>query len=340
MPRRPQDDRSQDLLKDLNPVQREAVIHGEGPLLIIAGAGTGKTKVITNRIAHLIASKMASPEEILAVTFTEKAANEMEARVDLLVPYTYSFVEISTFNSFGEKVLRDYGIELGYPPDFRLLDDVEQAIFFRENLFKFSLRYFRPLSFPTKHIQELLDAIKKLKQEDVRPGDYLDYAQALQGKASDDVEREEALKQVEVARVYGEYQDLLKKEGKIDFEDQVTLAAELFRTRPSVLKEFQSKYKYILVDEFQDTNFVQFELLKLLAARHGNLTVVGDDDQSIFRFRGASLSNILNFQGGLSPGQEDRPDQELPVHPGHPGCLLPAYPAQQSQQTRVQIQDR
>jgi len=296
MPQRPQDDRSQDLFKDLNPIQREAVTYGEGPLLIIAGAGTGKTKVITNRIAHLIASKMASPEEILAVTFTEKAANEMEARVDLLIPYTYSFVEISTFNSFGEKVLRDYGIELGYPPDFRLLDDVEQAIFFRENLFKFSLRYFRPLSFPTKHIQELLVAIKKLKQEDVRPGDYLAYAQALQGKALDDVEREEALKQVEVARVYGEYQDLLRKEGKIDFEDQVTLAAEIFRTRPSVLKEFQSKYKYILVDEFQDTNFVQFELLKLLAARHGNLTVVGDDDQSIFRFRGASLSNILNFQ--------------------------------------------
>ena len=296
MPRRSKDDRSQDFLKDLNPVQREAVTHGQGPLLIIAGAGTGKTKVITNRIAHLIASKMAGPEEILAVTFTEKAANEMEARVDLLVPYMCSFVEISTFNSFGEKVLRDYGIELGYPPDFRLLDDVEQAIFFRENLFRFSLQYFRPLSFPTKHIQELLDAIKKLKQEDVRPGEYLDYAQALQRKASDDGEREEAIKHLEVARVFGEYQDLLKKEGKIDFEDQVTLAAELFRTRPSIRKEFQSKYKYILVDEFQDTNFVQFELLKLLAARHGNLTVVGDDDQSIFRFRGASLSNILNFQ--------------------------------------------
>ena len=296
MPQRLPDDRLQDLLKDLNPAQRKAVTHGEGPLLIIAGAGTGKTKVITNRIAYLIASKMASPEEILAVTFTEKAANEMEARVDLLVPYTYSFVEISTFNSFGEKVLRDYGMELGYPPDFRLLDDVEQAIFFRKNLFKFSLRYFRPLGFPTKHIQELLDTIKKLKQEDVPPGDYLDYAQALKAKASDDVMREEALKQVEMARVYGEYRDLLKEKWKIDFEDQVTLAAELFRTRPFVLKEFQSRYKYILVDEFPDTNFVQFELLKLLVARHGNLTVVGDDDQSIFRFRGASLSNILNFK--------------------------------------------
>ena len=264
----------------------------------------------------------------------------MEARVDILVPYTYSFVEICTFNSFGEKVLRDYGIEIGYPTDFRLLDDVEQAIFFRKNLFKFSLRYFRPLSFPTKHIQELLDAIKKLKQEDVRPGDYLTYAQALQEKASDEVEREEALKQEEVARVYGEYQDLLKKEGKIDFEDQVTLATELFSTRPSILKEFQSKYKYILVDEFQDTNSVQFELLKLLVARHRNLTVVGDDDQSIFRFRGASLTNILNYQGGLSQGQGDCPDQELPVHPGHPGCFLPAYPAQQSQPTRVQAQER
>jgi len=285
-----------DLLQPLNPAQRRAVVHGTGPLLIIAGAGTGKTKVITHRIAHLIASKRARPEEILAVTFTEKAASEMEARVDVLVPYTYSFVEISTFNSFGEKVLRDYALDVGCPPDFKLLDDVEQAIFFRENLFRFSLEYYRPLSYPTRHIQELLDAISRLKQEDVRPEDYERYARGLMEHAAGEGEKETARKHQEVARVFGEYQALLRKEGLIDFEDQVTLVVDLFRSRASVLEEFRKKYKYILVDEFQDTNYIQFELLKMLAAGHRNLTVVGDDDQSIFRFRGASLSNILGFE--------------------------------------------
>jgi DNA helicase-2/ATP-dependent DNA helicase PcrA len=288
--------KTRDLLKGLNPAQREAVTHGRSPLLIIAGAGTGKTKVITHRIAYLIASKKAKPEEILAVTFTEKAANEMEDRVDQLIPYSYSFVDISTFNSFGERVLRNYALDLGYPLDFRLIDDVEQAIFLRENLFRLPLRYYRPLSFPTRHIQEILDAIKRLKQEDISPSEYLDYARRLTSSAADESERELAVRHLEMARVYEAYEQLLQKEGKIDFEDQVRLVVRLFREHPSVLREFQSRYKYILVDEFQDTNYVQFNLLKLLSARHHNLTVVGDDDQSIFRFRGASLSNILNFR--------------------------------------------
>lgn len=283
-------------LKGLNEEQKAAVIHGEGPLLIIAGAGTGKTKVITHRIAYLIGAKLAKPEEILAVTFTEKAANEMEARIDFLVPYGYSFVEISTFNSFGERVLRNTIHELGYFLDFKLLDEVEQAIFFRERLFQFSLDYYRPLGTPTKHIEELLSAIKRLKQEDIHPEEYLRFAENLRKSAADDAELEQAHKHQEMAHVYKEYQDLLAKEGKIDFEDQVVLTVKLFRERPAVLKEFQMKYKYILVDEFQDTNYMQFVLLKLLCQRHRNLTVVGDDDQSIFRFRGASLSNIRGFR--------------------------------------------
>jgi DNA helicase-2/ATP-dependent DNA helicase PcrA len=284
------------LVETLNPAQRRAVLHGGGPLLIIAGAGTGKTKVITHRIARLIASKAARPNEILAVTFTEKAANEMEARVDVLVPYTSSFAEISTFNSFGERVLRDYALDVGYPPDFRLLDDVEQAIFFHENLFRLSLDYYRPLGQPTRHLQELLAAIRKLKQEDVRPEDYARYAEGLGKRASNESEKETARKHLEVARVFAEYQTLLRTQGLIDFEDQVALVVDLFRRRPAVLEEFRRRYRYILVDEFQDTNFIQFELLKMLAAGHRNLTVVGDDDQSIFRFRGASLSNILGFE--------------------------------------------
>lgn len=284
------------LLEGLNPAQKEAVTHGMGPLLIIAGAGTGKTRVITYRIAYLIASKLARPEEILAVTFTEKAANEMEERVDRLIPYSYSFVEISTFNSFGERILRDYSLDLGYPPDFKLLDDVEQAIFFREHLFHFPLRYYRSLSSPTKYLQELLDFIKKLKQEDITPKEYLEYAKSLSAASRGKEEKEEVLKHLELARLYEAYQKVLREEGKIDFEDQVRLVVEILRRRSSVLEELQNKYRYILVDEFQDTNYIQFELLKLLAGRHKNLTVVGDDDQSIFRFRGASLTNILNFQ--------------------------------------------
>jgi len=284
------------LVEGLNPAQRRAVLHGEGPLLIVAGAGTGKTKVITHRIARLIAAKAARPDQILAVTFTEKAASEMEARVDVLVPYTSSFAEISTFNSFGERVLRDYALDAGYPPDFRLLADVDQAIFFRENLFRLPLDYYRPLGQPTRHIQEVLEAIRRLKQEDVRPEDYIRYAEGLGRQASDETGRETARKHLEIARVFTAYQELLRSQGLIDFEDQVTLVVDLLRRRPSVLDELRRRYRYILVDEFQDTNFVQFELVKMLAAGHRNLTVVGDDDQSIFRFRGASLSNILEFE--------------------------------------------
>src|SRR5512136_2131342 len=284
------------LLAGLNPAQRRAVQHGRGPLLIIAGAGTGKTLVITHRIARLIAAKAARPDQILAVTFTEKAASEMEARVDCLVPYTSSFAEISTFNSFGERVLRDYALDVGYPPDFRLLADVDQAIFFRENLFCLPLDYYRPLGQPTRHIQEVLEAIRRLKQEDVRPEDYVRYAEELDRKASGETEKETARKHLEIARVFAAYEKLLRAQGLIDFEDQVTLVVELLRRRPAVLDELRRRYRYVLVDEFQDTNFVQFELVKMLAAEHRNLTVVGDDDQSIFRFRGASLSNILEFE--------------------------------------------
>lgn len=285
-----------DFLASLNAAQRRAVLHGEGPLLIIAGAGTGKTKVITHRIAHLVISKKARPEQILAVTFTEKAANEMEARVDVLIPYTYSFIEIGTFNSFGDRILRDHALDAGLPPDFRLIDDVEQAVFFRENLFRFPLDYYRPLSYPTRHIQEILEAVRRLKQEDIRPDEYLEFARRLAASAVVGAEAERSRQHLELARVYAEYEKLLREKGLIDFEDQVSLVVELFRSRPSVLEEVRRRYRYILVDEFQDTNYVQFELLKMLAAEHRNLTVVGDDDQSIFRFRGASLSNIINFK--------------------------------------------
>ncbi len=271
------------ILEDLNPEQRKAVAHGEGPLLVIAGAGTGKTMIVTRRIAYLIAQKMAKPGEILALTFTDKAAQEMETRVDQLVPYGYIDVSISTFHAFGDRVLRDHAIDLGLRPDYRVLSLAEQLVFFREHLFEFPLKYYKSLSDPTRHLEALINVISRAQDEDISPKEYLKFA------------RKKGKQQLEIAKVYAKYQGLKAKKGFVDFADQVGLILKLFREKPSVLKKIQERYKYILVDEFQDTNYAQFELLKLLAGRKANLTVVGDDDQSIYKFRGAAISNILNF---------------------------------------------
>lgn len=272
------------ILEDLNPEQRKAVTHREGPLLVIAGAGTGKTMIVTRRIAYLIAQKMAKPGEILALTFTDKAANEMETRVDQLVPYGYIDVSISTFHAFGDRVLRDHAIDLGLRPDYRVLSLAEQLVFFREYLFEFPLKYYKSLSDPTRHLEALINVISRAQDEDISPKEYLKFA------------RKKGKEQLEIAKVYSKYQELKAKKGFVDFADQVGLTLRLFREKPSILKKFQEKYKYILVDEFQDTNYAQFQLLKLLAGRKPNLTVVGDDDQSIYKFRGAAISNILDFE--------------------------------------------
>jgi DNA helicase-2/ATP-dependent DNA helicase PcrA len=270
-------------LAGANPEQIKGITHQRGPLLIIAGAGTGKTTVITRRIAWLIAEKLAKPGEILALTFTDKAANEMEARVDQLVPYGYVDVNISTFHAFGDRVVRDNALELGLRPDYRVLSQADQQIFFREHIFDFPLKHYKSLGDPTRHIAALLGVISRAKDEDVGPGEYLAWAK-------------KDAKQLEIARVYKQYQALKLKHGLVDFGDQVDLALKLFRENPLILKEYRQRYKFILVDEFQDTNYAQFELLKLLAGQKPNLTVVGDDDQAIYRFRGAALSNILGFE--------------------------------------------
>ena len=286
----------------LNTAQQEAVQFGEGPLLIIAGAGTGKTLVITHRIANLITAKRAKPEEILALTFTERAAQEMEERVDQLVPYGYTDVRISTFHAFGDRLLRDHALLLGIPSSFQVLTRPEQLLFLREHLFELPLERLRPLGNPTKHLQALLTAISRAKDEDVSPAEYVRYAEQCMAEAADDPDparrderRDEAAQQLEVARCYARYQELLGAAGLIDFGDQVTLTLTLLRANPAVLSRYQERFRYILVDEFQDTNYAQYLLVKLLGARRRNLTVVGDDDQSIYRFRGAAMSNILMF---------------------------------------------
>jgi DNA helicase II / ATP-dependent DNA helicase PcrA len=283
------------ILEGLTEPQREAVTHGAGPLLIIAGAGTGKTTVITRRIAHLIATRQARPSEILALTFTDKAAAEMEERVDTLVPYGYADVQISTFHAFGDRLIKENALELGLTPDFRVLTRAEQVIFVRDHLFELPLKHFRPLGDPTRHIQAMITLFSRLKDEDVGADEYLAHAESLLSAAADEAARLEAEEHVELARTYAQYQTLMARLGQIDFGDQIVEVLRLLRTRAHVRKRCQDRYRFVLVDEFQDTNYAQFEVVKLLAARHRNVTVVGDDDQAIFRFRGASMSNILDF---------------------------------------------
>ena len=287
------------ILDGLNAAQIAGVTHEAGPLLVVAGAGTGKTTVLARRIAWLIATRRARPEEILALTFTDKAALEMEERVDVLVPYGYADVRIATFHAFGDWLLRENALEVGLTPAFRVLNRAEQVLFLRARLFELPLEHFRPLGDPTRHLQALIGLFGRCKDEDVTPEAYLAHAEHLAAAAAaepEDPERSDAAaRQRELARAYGAYQALMAREGVVDFGDQIVYGLRLFRSRPYVLARYQRRFRYVLVDEFQDTNHAQFELVKLLAARHRNVTVVGDDDQAIFRFRGASMTNVLGY---------------------------------------------
>ncbi len=303
------------LLGGLNPEQRRAVTHEDGPLLVIAGAGTGKTQVITRRIAWLIASRRAKPSEILALTFTDKAADEMSVRVDQLVPYGYTDTQISTFHAFGDRIIREYALELGLPPDLRVLTRAEVVIFLREHLYAFDLDEYRPLGDPTRFLGALATLFSRCKDEDISPATYGRYADRVAAEAAalsaavetnvgaTDTERdavdaaaEEARRQAELARAFATYQRLLAENGCIDFGDQVALALRLVRESAAARTAIAGRFRYVLVDEFQDTNRAQAELVRVLAEPHRNVTVVGDDDQAIYAFRGAAVDNILDFE--------------------------------------------
>ncbi len=301
------------LLEGLSRDQRRAVTHDDGPLLVVAGAGTGKTQVITRRIAWLIATRRARPSEILALTFTDKAAEEMQERVDRLVPYGYADAAISTFHAFGDRVVRESALELGLPSDVRVLTRPETVLFMRERLFDFDLDLYRPLGDPTRFLDALVALFSRCKDEDVDPAAYLAYVDRLVATAADaetraaapvatSADREAAAaaadlarRQGELARAFARYQELMARAGHVDFGDQVSLALRLVRESPAALERLRARYRYILVDEFQDTNRAQWELVAALAEPDHRLTVVGDDDQSIYRFRGAAISNILGF---------------------------------------------
>ncbi|MEK7615422.1 MAG: UvrD-helicase domain-containing protein, partial [Patescibacteria group bacterium] len=274
----------------LNPAQIKAVTHREGPLMIVAGAGTGKTTVITRRIAWLIEQQLAKPEQILALTFTDKAAGEMEERVDLLLPYGYVDLQISTFHAFCERLLRDHGVHIGLSPDFKLVTELDAWLLARQQLDRFDLDYYRPLGNPTKYLKSLLQHFSRAKDAAITSDAYL---ACVEGKASD---ADSEVHNDELARAYHTYQQILLERDSLDFGDLILYAVQLLKTRPAVLARLQKQFPFVLVDEFQDTNHAQYELVRLIAGDKQNLTVVGDDDQSIYKFRGASIENILRFQ--------------------------------------------
>ncbi len=284
--------------KKLNTSQLEAVTHGEGPLLIIAGAGTGKTTVITERVKHLISEGLATPSEILALTFTEKAANEMEGRIDEALPLGYAQMWVMTFHSFCDRILRQDGFHIGLDTKFRLMTTADSLDLLKRNLYLLGLDYFAPLGNPTKFLSGLLSHFSRLQDENVTPDEYLDWAQKYEQENGNKSEEEklESLKWKELSEVYKKYEELKIKNSLFDFGDLITKTILLFEKRSNVLLEYQKKFKYILVDEFQDTNYAQNKLVTLLTGRDGNITVVGDDDQSIYRFRGAAVSNMLQFR--------------------------------------------
>lgn len=264
-------------LELLNREQQEAVLHVDGPLLILAGAGSGKTRVLTYRIAHLIDKCGVNPWNILAITFTNKAAGEMRERVDKIVGYGSESIWVSTFHSTCVRILRRYIDRLGYDTNFTIYDTEDQKTVMKSVCQKLQL--------DSKLYKErmLLNVISHAKDEYISPNEFL-----LEAKGD--------FRQEKIAQAYVEYQKELKKNNALDFDDLLVKTVELFQSCPDVLEYYQNRFRYIMVDEYQDTNTVQFKFISTLARQYRNLCVVGDDDQSIYKFRGANIRNILDFE--------------------------------------------
>ncbi|SCJ40861.1 ATP-dependent DNA helicase pcrA [uncultured Clostridium sp.] len=263
----------------LNPMQREAVFTTEGPLLVLAGAGSGKTRALTHRVAYLIEERGVKPWNILAITFTNKAAGEMRERVNQLVDFGADSVWVSTFHSLCVRILRRFIENLGYTTDFSIYDSDDTKTLMKQ--------IFKDLEVNQKVLKErgVLGVISSAKNEMISPEEFL-----LSAKADGDSRLQR------IGELYMEYQKRLKKNNALDFDDLLVKTVELFQANQEVLEYYQDRFRYIMVDEYQDTNTVQFKLVSLLAAKYRNICVVGDDDQSIYRFRGANIKNILSFE--------------------------------------------
>ncbi|HBY32171.1 MAG TPA: ATP-dependent DNA helicase PcrA, partial [Clostridiales bacterium] len=266
-----------DLLEKLNNEQREAVLHDEGPLLILAGAGSGKTRVITYRIAYLIRVRSVYPSNILAITFTNKAANEMRERINTLIGDTSRNMWVGTFHSMFARILRRHAELLDYTPTYSILDSDDQQKVLKECIKEMELN---DKLFAPRLVQTI---ISKAKNDMQSPEEF-------SIMAGND------MRMSTIAKIYRRYNDRLLSNNAMDFDDILFNTVRLFKEHPDVLTMYQEKFRYILVDEYQDTNHCQYLLIQLLAKRYRNLCVVGDDDQSIYSFRGADLSNILDFE--------------------------------------------
>lgn len=265
----------------LNEPQREAVYHTDGPLLILAGAGSGKTRVLTHRIAYLIEERNVNPWNILAITFTNKAAGEMRERVDSLVGFGSESIWVSTFHSMCVRILRRFIDRLGYDNRFTIYDTDDQKTLMKEVCKKVAI--------DTKVFKErsLMSAISSAKNELILPDEF-------------ELDAGGDFAKLKIAKVYREYEAQLKANNALDFDDLLVKTVQLLQTQPDVLENYQERFRYIMVDEYQDTNTVQFQLVRLLAGKYRNLCVVGDDDQSIYKFRGANIRNILDFEHEFS----------------------------------------
>lgn len=274
----------------LNDMQQMATFHTDGPLLILAGAGSGKTRVLTHRIAYLIEEKSVNPYNIMAITFTNKAAAEMRSRVNKIVGFGAEQVWVSTFHSACVRILRRYIDRIGYSTDFTIydIDDQKRLI---KNIIK-------ELNLNTKIYKEnaMLGKISDFKNKLITTGD-------VAAMARND------FKMVNISKIYDEYQEALKKNNALDFDDLIMKTVQLFNKCPEVLEGYQNRLQYIMVDEYQDTNAAQFAFIKQLASKNQNLCVVGDDDQSIYKFRGANIGNILGFEKVFSNAKVIRLEQ-------------------------------
>jgi len=267
---------TEDLLKSLNKEQREAVKHTEGPLLIMAGAGSGKTRVLTHRVAYLLSEKEVSPRSILAITFTNKAAREMKDRIEQLVGLESSNIWVSTFHSLCVRILRQDIDRIGYDRQFTILDASDQLTVIKQVL--------RDLNIDTKRFEPraMMGKINTAKNELITPKDFRKQAKTFYDE--------------QIADVYEAYQTLLRKNNSLDFADLIMQTVHLFNRVPDVLTYYQRRFQYIHVDEYQDTNHAQYVFINQLASRYQNICVVGDSDQSIYRWRGADIGNILSFE--------------------------------------------
>jgi DNA helicase II / ATP-dependent DNA helicase PcrA len=271
-------------LRKLNKEQREAVIHKDGPLIIVAGPGTGKTAVITSRISFLIKNKI-DPKEILALTFSNKAAEEMLERVENNISSFFYESWISTFHSFAEKILRNHALDIGLNPDFKIIQGVKGWILVKQNLQYFNLKYYHPLNNPTKFISNMISFFNRLKDEDISSREFILYSKK---------DKDKRIKELSFA--YEKYQYLLLKNNLLDFNDLINYSIEIFKKRPEILDKYKKQFKYFLIDEFQDINHAQYKLIKLLTSSSSNILIAYDSNQSIYHWRGASNKNINEFK--------------------------------------------